>query len=148
MTGFFAHLLPHTPQLKPPVYFFLESSFGHWANSVLSLRCARACFVRLLVHAIARTFRSAYYARIALKGPALNRMLPACGDGMAASISGMIKNPHQATKCLLGLPQHDMVWLAGRVAAATTSQQDACCAQPYEPPTPPARAPQSQQREW
>jgi hypothetical protein len=33
MTGFFAHLLPHTPQLKPPVYFFLESSFGHWANS-------------------------------------------------------------------------------------------------------------------
>jgi hypothetical protein len=32
MTGFFAHLLPHTPQLKPPVYFFLESSFGHWAN--------------------------------------------------------------------------------------------------------------------
>jgi hypothetical protein len=33
MTGFFAHLLPHTPQLKPPVYFFLESSFGHWANT-------------------------------------------------------------------------------------------------------------------
>jgi hypothetical protein len=44
---------------------------------------------------------------------------------MAASISGMIKNPHQATECLLGLPQHDMVWLAGRVAAAATSQQDA-----------------------
>jgi hypothetical protein len=34
MTRFFAHLPPHTPQLKPPVYFFLESSFGHWANNL------------------------------------------------------------------------------------------------------------------
>jgi hypothetical protein len=42
MTGFFAHLLPQTPQLKPPVYFFWESSFGHWANTLSNLEKIKA----------------------------------------------------------------------------------------------------------